>query len=314
VGGGPPSLHFHFERISGDVNLISKIWMTVGAIRRDPFNESEPNRAVMRFFGAELGLRLLRQDVCSAFINDTRLLVPAGMKGGVHFVEPGLCEFEDMSFVAHFLRPGDLFIDVGANLGAYTLLASGGTGARSISFEPHPITFKYLNATIQMNGLSHLARPLQQGLGRARDQVTFTQSLGTENHIAPSGASGSLTVEIVPLDSVLEAENPTAIKIDVEGYESEAIAGALKTMARDSLKALIIERNDSARRYGFSEEELHQRIRGLGFAPKAYSPRARVLRDLSENYRGNIIYVRDPDFVLERLQKAPQFTFRGKRI
>jgi len=42
----------------------------------------------------------------------------------------------DMGFLLHFLRKDDLFLDVGANIGSYTVLAGGAVGAKSISFEP----------------------------------------------------------------------------------------------------------------------------------------------------------------------------------
>jgi hypothetical protein len=51
------------------------------------------------------------------------------MKGAAHFIYPGVCEFEEMAFVLHYARPTDLFVDVGANIGAYTVLAAGASGA-----------------------------------------------------------------------------------------------------------------------------------------------------------------------------------------
>ncbi len=56
-----------------------------------------------------------------------------------------------MSFVLHFLRNTDLFIDVGANLGAYSILASSVSGARTIAFEPVPHTFQLLKNNIALN-------------------------------------------------------------------------------------------------------------------------------------------------------------------
>jgi hypothetical protein len=56
----------------------------------------------------------------------------------------GLHEFEDMSFLLHFLRPADLFIDIGANVGAYTIFASGIVAATSISIEPISQIFEIL--------------------------------------------------------------------------------------------------------------------------------------------------------------------------
>ena len=56
----------------------------------------------------------------------------------------GLVEFADMAFVLHVLRAGDLFVDIGANAGAYTLLASSVAGAKTTCFEPAPATYARL--------------------------------------------------------------------------------------------------------------------------------------------------------------------------
>jgi hypothetical protein len=60
------------------------------------------------------------------FVGDTRLLVARGMRGATGNVYVGLHEFEEMAFALHALRPSSRFIDVGANVGSYTVLAAGG--------------------------------------------------------------------------------------------------------------------------------------------------------------------------------------------
>ena len=57
------------------------------------------------------------------FTDRARLLVSRGMYGATQNVYCGLNDFEDMSFVLHYLRQDDIFLDVGANIGAYTVLA-----------------------------------------------------------------------------------------------------------------------------------------------------------------------------------------------
>ena len=58
----------------------------------------------------------------------------------------GLAEYEEMAFLIHALKKDDVFVDCGANLGLYTILASKVIGANSISYEPHPDTVKKLLA------------------------------------------------------------------------------------------------------------------------------------------------------------------------
>src|SRR5262245_35956083 len=76
------------------------------------------------------------REVIVPWVGGVRLAVRRGMTGATGNLYAGLHEFVDMAFTLHFLRPSDLFLDVGANIGSYTLLASGVCRARTIAFEP----------------------------------------------------------------------------------------------------------------------------------------------------------------------------------
>ena len=73
------------------------------------------------------------------------------MTGATGNIYAGLHEFNDMAFCLHLLRSGDLFVDVGANIGSYTVLASKVAGANSITLEPVPQTFERLKRNVNIN-------------------------------------------------------------------------------------------------------------------------------------------------------------------
>lgn len=83
------------------------------------------------------------------WINDLILPLEKGDTGLTSAYYVGLHEFEDMAFAIHLLREDDTFVDVGANLGSYSLLASGVTKANSIAFEPVPTTYNRLIDNIE---------------------------------------------------------------------------------------------------------------------------------------------------------------------
>jgi len=235
------------------------------------------------------------------------------MKGAAHFISPGLCEFEQMAFTAHFLRPGDLFLDVGANLGAYTLLASGVAGATGIAVEPCLGTYQSLVRTLKLNDLQDRVTPMNIALGSKTGSIQLTQGLGTENFVSTSATSqGQAEVPVATLDQVAAERTPFFLKVDVEGYESEVIAGASKTL--EHLQGMIIERAQNASRYGFDESKLHGSIRSRGFKPYTYEPFKRQLKPLPNDAHGNIIYLRDEAEAAQRLREAPTFAFRGFKI
>ena len=89
----------------------------------------------------QVGSRLLPLGSTLPYVGDTRLFVTRGMTGATGNWYCGLHEVDEMGFVLHALRPGDLFVDVGANIGSYTVLAAGAVGADAIAVEPVPTTF-----------------------------------------------------------------------------------------------------------------------------------------------------------------------------
>ena len=78
----------------------------------------------------------------SPWIGGQRLSIRRGMRGATGNIYVGLHEFADMMLTLNFLREGDLFLDIGANVGSYTVLASGICRAVTWAFEPDPGTVR----------------------------------------------------------------------------------------------------------------------------------------------------------------------------
>lgn len=295
------------------------ILQTLEFILNHPLNRSNKMAAFNRWFLWQIGSRLIGKPVVVDFVNQSRLLVSRGMTGATGNIYCGLHEFEDMAFLLHLLRKEDLFVDVGANIGSYTVLASAAVGARSLAFEPLPDTYVKLMDNIRLNNVMHLVKAQQAGVGKAEETLQFTVGLDTINHVADlrESASGStIQVPVVPLDGALDSGEPLAIKIDVEGFESNVVAGAGRTFARESLKAVIMELNGSGERYGFDERDIHNQMLGYGFLPFSYEPFLRSLVPLTEknNHSGNTLYLRDIPFIDTRLKSATPFRVLAESI
>src|ERR1700691_5417356 len=126
---------------------------TLRFIACHPLNRRAPLRAIGRFVAWQVVTRLQRGAFVVPYVADTRLLVTRGMTGATGNVYCGLHEFEDMAFVLHALRAEDLFVDVCANVGSYTVLAAGAVGARCIAFEPAPRAYRGLLDNLRLNDL-----------------------------------------------------------------------------------------------------------------------------------------------------------------
>lgn len=116
------------------------------------------------------------------------------------------------------------------------------------------------------------------------------------------------------LDTLVAGLNPIGIKMDVEGFESEVIAGAGQLLKNPGLQFLIIERAGTGADYQANENNLHSSLRALGFQPAAYDWEARQLIRLGNEDFGNIIYVRDWTFTADRLATGRSAELDGKTI
>jgi len=136
------------------------------------------------------------------------------------------------------------------------------------------------------------------------------------NHVALEGEKNTIEVPVVTLDKVLgEGECPFLLKIDVEGFETEVINGAMATLARPELKAIIMEIKGTGARYGYDEQQLHDRLVSFGFSPYRYDGFVRQLTPL-DNYKGdhNTIYLREPETIRARIAAAPYVNIHGVNI
>jgi len=283
---------------------------TLDFIARHPLNRKRPLRAVTRFATWQIASRLAPGDILFEWINGARAIVRRGDSGFTGNIYCGLHEFEDMAYVLHVLDDSDLFVDVGANVGSYTLLACAARGARGYAFEPVPSTYRRLIDNLRINDLMDRVTALNAGASHQEGELTFTTGENCTNHVLGAGeqASAAVTVRTLPLDSVLKDESPSLIKIDVEGFETRVLEGARQTLDRQSLHTVLMEINGSGTRYGFSDERLLGMMKEHGFGTFAYDPWSRQLRSLDGAGSGaaNTIFIRDPERVERRLKQSPK--------
>jgi FkbM family methyltransferase len=282
-----------------------------------PLTKRSPVAAVARYLRWQLGSRILGGSVAVDFVNDARLLVRPGMTGATGNVYAGLHEFEDMAFLLHALRAGDSFVDVGANVGTYTVLAAKVVGARVVAFEPIPATNQALRDNLALNAIESRVELRRSCAGARPGEVVMTTALDTINHVvagSADGASATMSVPVETLDGVLR-EAPFLLKLDVEGYEREVLRGAAATLADPRLHCVIMEINAFGARYDRSDSELLSVMAAHGFERCSYAPRERRLElATSPASGGNSLFVRDRALVQDRVANAPAFRVLNQSI
>jgi FkbM family methyltransferase len=199
-------------------------------LKNHPLSRSNHSNSILRFLKWQFASRTLNLPVIFPFVNNTRLIAQRGFSSGSGNYYVGLLEFEEMSFLLHYLRKEDCFVDVGANIGAYTVLASGAIGAECISIEPIPITFQVLIDNININSLNLKVHALNVGLSNEPGYLQFSSGAGSMNHVinASENIQNNVKVKVTTLDEISGEHLIEMIKIDVEGYEGNVVLGGDK--------------------------------------------------------------------------------------
>jgi FkbM family methyltransferase len=270
---------------------------TIGWIIRHPLSKGRKPQNIAHFLSWQVRSRLSQQPRTFELANGSKMLAVSGMTGATGNLYVGLHEFEPMAFLLHFLRADDVFVDVGANVGSYTILAAVALGARVVAFEPGE-AFPWLLRNLQLNGLDRVdAR--REAVGSAVGTVSFTSGLDTMNRMDPKGDS---TVPITTLDAACSCHRPALIKIDVEGFEADVLRGGADTLRNPTAQALIMELNDP------HASELLGRS---GFTACVYDPFTRSLTEDPAPASANGIFVKDISAVRKRVADAHPFSVRG---
>ncbi|MGB7759810.1 MAG: FkbM family methyltransferase [Bryobacteraceae bacterium] len=210
---------------------------------------------------------------------------------------------EDERLLRAILRPGDTFVDVGANIGSLTMCASAAVGSAGsvFAFEPHPRTFHFLRGNMRWNRARNVqAFNLACGDGAMPAARLSSRRSDDQNAICPE--SEGVSVSAGTLDAVLgSATSVSLLKIDVEGYELFVLRGASASLLRT--KAILFESWQSHfRRYGYGLADVASFLSELGFT--IYSVYGDTLRPLVPGYQSecceNLLAVRDLEWFLGR--------------
>jgi len=187
----------------------------------------------------------------------------------------GNYEIGTVSLLEQLLKPGMVFVDVGANIGFFTVLAArhvGSTGA-VYAFEPEPANFQMLNENIKANCYENV-QTIQSAVSRDTGTIDFHLSkLDNGSHSinreAARGVADTVQVATTTLDEFLESTEVTSVdvlKVDVEGAELSVLEGVAKLLELCPHVNLLIEYCPYLIQVsGNPPSDLLERLSGLGF-------------------------------------------------
>ena len=158
----------------------------------------------------------------------------------------GVYEPYILDLIAKYLKPGDTFIDIGANIGQHSLFAAclvGKTG-KVYSFEPIPNIHQQFLDSIKINNFQNIIHSYNNALGNSNETKKFyvkPKNIGASSLVNLDDSEKIIQVSVKIGDEMLgNVTRIDMIKIDVEGYEYEVLLG-IKNSLKKYLPILILE-------------------------------------------------------------------------
>ncbi|MEX0643452.1 MAG: FkbM family methyltransferase [Pirellulales bacterium] len=238
----------------------------IGSILRHPANRAHPIYAVARAGYWAMRRRISTTPRIVKAYGDRRIKLYPKTHSWSNFACYGEdFDFEICRFLGKFLRKGDVFLDIGANVGVMSVLASShiGPDGRIIAVEPIPTNFARLQENFALNQMS-TAEAVFAALGVEAGEIEMSATDAVSHVSTVQNAADAVRVPVKSMDELIQCK-ATICKIDVEGYELEVLRGAKTTIARGLLPVMVLEINGSSRRYGRDDSELKQFLDTAGY-------------------------------------------------
>jgi FkbM family methyltransferase len=178
------------------------------------------------------------------------------------------------------VKRGCVALDVGANIGAYSLLLGLWTGptGKVYAFEPAPDAFSGLQRHVRLNRLEKVVVPVQAAVSDSVGEASFQfDGIHGTNRLARAGESSGRAVRVpaTTIDEFCARERvrPDFIKVDVEGFEAAVLRGARNTiLANDGLSIFVEMHPRTWPTVGVSVEEVQREIESAGRTAEALAP------------------------------------------
>lgn len=224
-------------------------------------------------------------------------------------------EKEEVSLVYNYLQEGDVFIDIGAHIGYFTVTSAAkvGESGQVHAFEPTPRTYEKLTENVEINAFGNVKC---NNIGLSDEPGTLVLNTHPENEaynsIGKIDKEGvvSVQIETVTLDDYAERLGLVGkiafIKIDVEGWETFVFKGATKVLSAEEAPVMMLEfsyANQEAA--GSSCRELANLLTQFGYAFYLYDSQKQKLEKftLTDDYRSsyNLFAIKDLQKVQHRI-------------
>lgn len=228
------------------VGVAGRAGKVVAFTWRHPANRGRRARAVGRVLCFQVRGRVTGRRAIVGVGSHSRLWADPSVYISARAMYANPLDWNEMQAWARVLGPGSLFVDVGANVGLYTIWAID-HGAEVLAVEPDRRSRQRLEENLALNGYAVELAPV--AVGEAEGTVQMTDDLDQQNHLLLGDAARPGVGQVVPvrtLDDLVGPRTVDGLKIDVEGAELLVLRGACRLLSEGRVRLLQLEWNDSS--------------------------------------------------------------------
>ncbi|MGI8449955.1 MAG: FkbM family methyltransferase [Streptosporangiaceae bacterium] len=239
---------------------VATAWSVAKHVWEHPANEGRRVRALTRAARFQLRGRVLGRPTLAQLGDRSRVWAYLHRTGASRIIYGNPPDYAEMLAWRRILRSGDLFLDVGANVGSYAIWAAE-AGASVIAIEPAKETFALLVENINLNG--YLIEPVQAAAGSYCGTAQFTSGRDCVNQFDPLGDAET---RVITIDSLIGDRTVAGMKVDVEGFEIEVLRGCTRALSERRIRAIQLEWNaTSESAVGTDRRPVAELLAGYGY-------------------------------------------------
>jgi FkbM family methyltransferase len=243
---------------------------------RGPYNRQYPFFALQRYLLWKT-IRLFRlKNVTYSIWSNKKINLNYNSLQSAWLMYNYWVDWEEFNLIKDVLRPSDIVFDIGANMGFYTIWMSKfiNSSGKIHSFEPDSKSYVRLLKNIELNNIQDFVNANRMAVSNNIGMVKFSEGLDGENHIINKTENNYEIISCTTIDQYVfdnQIKKIKYIKIDIEGFEYQALSGAIQTLTNGVVDIFQIEINSQIHNSATPVNDLLKFIEGTQYKLCSYN-------------------------------------------